>query len=35
VDPDGLLAEAKYVMGIVMREDPLELLDGNARERAQ
>ena len=26
VDPDGLLAEAEYDMGIVMREDPVELL---------
>jgi streptomycin 6-kinase len=35
VDPDGLLAEAEYDMGIVMREDPLELLNGNARDWAQ
>ena len=35
VDPDGLLAEAEYDMGIVMREDPLELLKGNAHDRAQ
>ena len=35
VDPDGPLAEAEYDMGIVMREDPLELLNGNARDRAQ
>ncbi len=34
VDPDGLLAEAEYDMGILMREDPLELLDGDPRERA-
>lgn len=36
-DPDGLLAEAEYEhdMGIVMREYPLELLNGNARDRAQ
>jgi len=34
VDPDGLLAEAEYDMGILMREDPSELLDGGARERA-
>lgn len=31
VDPDGLLAEAEYDLGIVMREDPLE---GDLRERA-
>jgi streptomycin 6-kinase len=35
VDPDGLLAEAEYDMGIVMREDPLELLHGDAHERAR
>ena len=29
VDPDGLLAEAEYDLGILMREDPLELLDGD------
>jgi streptomycin 6-kinase len=35
VDPDGLLAEAEYDMGIVMREDPLELLDGDPWDRAR
>lgn len=35
VDPDGLLAEAEYDMGILMREDSLELLDGDAYERAR
>lgn len=35
VDPDGLLAEAEYDMGILMREDPLELLDGDGHERAR
>jgi len=34
VDPDGLLAEAEYDMGIVMREDPLELLEGDPWDRA-
>ncbi len=34
VDPDGLLAEAEYDMGILMREDPLEILEGGAWERA-
>lgn len=29
VDPDGLLAEAEYDMGILMREDPVELLQGD------
>ncbi|HKA48755.1 MAG TPA: aminoglycoside phosphotransferase family protein [Candidatus Dormibacteraeota bacterium] len=35
VDPDGLLAEPEYDMGVLMREDPLELLDGDAHERAR
>lgn len=35
IDPDGLLAEAEYDMGILMREDPVELLEGDARERAR
>ena len=35
VDPDGLLAEAEYDMGVLMREDPLELLEGDAHERAR
>lgn len=35
VDPDGLLAEAEYDMGIVMREDPIELLQGDPHERAR
>lgn len=35
VDPDGLLAEAEYDMGIIMREDPLELLDGDPQERSR
>ena len=35
VDPDGLLAYAEYDMGIVMREDPLELLQGDQRGRAR
>jgi streptomycin 6-kinase len=34
VDPDGLLAEAEYDLGILMREDPLDLLRGDPRERA-
>ena len=32
VDPDGLLAEPEYDLGIIMREDPL---DGDMRERAR
>lgn len=35
VDPDGLLAEAEYDMGIFMREDPVELLRGDPHERAR
>jgi streptomycin 6-kinase len=35
VDPDGLQAEAEYDMGIVMREDPLELLAGDPHQRAR
>jgi streptomycin 6-kinase len=34
IDPDGLLAEAEYDMGILMREDPEELLGGDPRRRA-
>jgi len=34
VDPDGLLAEAEYDLGVVMREDPVELLQGDPHERA-
>jgi streptomycin 6-kinase len=35
VDPDGLLAEAEYDLGIIMREDPVELLEGDPHERAR
>jgi streptomycin 6-kinase len=35
IDPDGLLAEPEYDLGILMREDPVELLDDDARERAR
>jgi streptomycin 6-kinase len=35
VDPDGLLAEPEYDMGIIMREDPVDLLQGDAHERAR
>jgi streptomycin 6-kinase len=34
IDPDGLLAEAEYDLGIIMREDPVELLQGDPRDRA-
>jgi streptomycin 6-kinase len=35
LDPDGLLAEAEYDLGILMREDPLELHDGDPYGRAR
>jgi streptomycin 6-kinase len=35
VDPDGLLAEPEYDLGIVMREDPQEMLDGDPYERVR
>lgn len=35
VDPDGLLAEAEYDLGVVMREDPVELRHGDPAERAR
>jgi streptomycin 6-kinase len=35
VDPDGLLAEAEYDLGVLMREDPLELMRGDPRERSR
>jgi streptomycin 6-kinase len=33
VDPDGLLAEAEYDLGVLMRGDPIELLTGDPRDR--
>jgi streptomycin 6-kinase len=35
IDPDGLLAEAEYDLGILMREDPIELLVGDPHGRAR
>lgn len=35
VDPDGLLAEPEYDLGVIMREDPLDLLDREPNERAR
>jgi streptomycin 6-kinase len=35
VDPDGLLAEAEYDMGVLMREDPLELLEDDPHDRSR
>lgn len=34
VDPDGLLAEPEYDLGIIMREDPAELLEEGSWDRA-
>ncbi len=35
VDPDGMLAEAEYDLGILMREDPVELMEGDPYDRAE
>ncbi|MEO8541770.1 MAG: aminoglycoside phosphotransferase family protein [bacterium] len=35
VDPDGLLAEREYDLGVIMREDPLELMAGDPHERSR
>ncbi|HWD79111.1 MAG TPA: aminoglycoside phosphotransferase family protein, partial [Kribbella sp.] len=35
VDPDGLLAEAEYDLGVLMRGDPVELLAGDPMDRAR
>jgi streptomycin 6-kinase len=35
VDPDGLLAEPEYDLGIIMREDPLDVLENDPHERAR
>jgi streptomycin 6-kinase len=35
VDPDGLEAEPEYDLGVIMREDPVELLEGDPGERAR
>lgn len=35
IDPDGLLAEPECDLGVLMREDPVELLQGDPRERAR
>nr|WP_243755166.1 aminoglycoside phosphotransferase family protein [Actinoplanes brasiliensis] len=35
VDPDGLWAEPEYDLGVLMREDPLELMAGNPWDRAR
>jgi streptomycin 6-kinase len=35
VDPDGLLADPEYDLGIIMREDPIELMRDGPHERAR
>ena len=35
VDPDGLLAEPEYDLGVLLREDPVELLRGDPTGRAR
>ncbi|MET7418786.1 aminoglycoside phosphotransferase family protein [Dactylosporangium sp. NPDC005555] len=35
VDPDGLLAEAEYDLGVIMREDPVELVAADPRDRSR
>jgi streptomycin 6-kinase len=35
IDPDGLLAQPEYDLGIIMREDPLDVLDNDPHERAR
>jgi streptomycin 6-kinase len=34
IDPDGLLAEAEYDLGVLMRGDPLELIEGDPHQRS-
>ncbi|MEV6635322.1 aminoglycoside phosphotransferase family protein [Actinoplanes sp. NPDC051470] len=34
VDPDGLIAEPEYDLGVLMREDPVELMSGDPWDRA-
>ena len=35
VDPDGLLAEPECDLGVIMREDPVQLMDGDPRDRSR
>ncbi len=35
IDPDGLLAEAEYDLGVIMREDPEELMQTDPRQRSR
>jgi streptomycin 6-kinase len=34
IDPDGLLAEPEYDLGVLLRGDPVELMQGDPTERA-
>lgn len=34
IDPDGIFAEPEYDMGVIMREDPVELMTGDPYRRA-
>ncbi|HEX6287349.1 MAG TPA: aminoglycoside phosphotransferase family protein [Acidimicrobiia bacterium] len=34
IDPDGLLAEPEYDLGVIMREDPAELMESDPFQRA-
>jgi streptomycin 6-kinase len=35
VDPDGGVAEAEFDLGVLMREDPVELIQGDPKDRAR
>ena len=35
IDPDGLLAEPEYDLGVLLRGDPVELMQGDPTERAR
>jgi streptomycin 6-kinase len=35
VDPDGVLAEPEFDLGVLMREDPVELMTGDPRDRSR
>ena len=35
VDPDGGVAEAEFDLGVLMREDPVELIEDNPKDRAR
>ena len=35
IDPDGLLAEAEYDLGVIMRGDPVELASGDPHTRSR